>query len=228
MNHHSLQPVPRKAAFTLLELLVVIAIIAILAGIGLAVSSSVRQSADRTKCLSNLRNVGAAIGTYVGEHEGVLPGPLWTLQSCWYKVTDPATLATQLAPYMGLTLDYQKRRMDVFVCPAWQRGGPYADDESFLLNTQVVVNGTMINPWGDANLADDGANSDPTSSSAPKVLARLSDASLSLIWAMQDLDAQSVADNKPPGIAPKPVHGDKRNALFFDFHVEAIPLNYHP
>jgi len=227
MNHHFRQPVSVRAAFTLIELLVVIAIIAILAGLALAVSGLVQKSLDRTKCLSNLRNIGSAIGTYVSEHDGVLPGPLWTMQSCWYKVTDPATLGNELAPYMGLPLDYEKRRMDVLVCPAWQRGAPYRSDESFLMNTQVVVNGATINPWGDATLADD-TNSDPTFPGAPKVLSGLSEAPLSRIWAMQDLDAQSVANNIPPGIAAKPVHGDKRNALFLDFHVESIPLNYQP
>jgi prepilin-type processing-associated H-X9-DG protein len=192
------------------------------------VTSSVMKSANRTKCLSNLRSVGRAIGTFLGEHEGVLPGPLWTAQSCWYNERDPGTLGNQLAGYMGMPLDYEKRKMDAFVCPAWQKGAPYRDDESFLLNTEVVVNGDTINPWGDADLAEEDAGTDPSSPAAPKVLARLSDAPLSRIWAMQDLDAQSVTKKKPQGIAPKPVHGDKRNALFFDFHVESIPLNYQP
>jgi prepilin-type N-terminal cleavage/methylation domain-containing protein/prepilin-type processing-associated H-X9-DG protein len=222
------QPSARTKAFTLIELLVVITIIAILAGISLAVNSSVRKSADRTKCLSNLRNIGRAISTFLGDHEGHLPGPLWESQSCWYNERDIGTLGNQLAGYMGLPLDYEKRRMDAFVCPAWQKGAPYQDDESFLLNTAVVVNGDTIHPWGDADLPEEEAGSDPNSPAVPKLLASLSDASLSRTWAVQDLDKQSVVKKKIPGIAPKPVHGDKRNALFFDFHVESIPLNYKP
>jgi prepilin-type N-terminal cleavage/methylation domain-containing protein/prepilin-type processing-associated H-X9-DG protein len=228
MSHQRRQPVPGRAAFTLIELLVVIAIIGILAGIVLAVSGTVRKSADRTKCLSNLREIGRAIGTYVGENEGLLPGPLWESQSCWYNQKDTGTLGYYVAGYMGLPLDYEKRRMDVFVCPAWQRGAPYSDDESFLLNMSVVLNGDTINPWGDADLSEEDASTDPMSPAVPKVLARLSDAPLSRIWAMQDLDKQSVVKKKLPGIAPKPVHGDQRNALFFDFHAESVPLNYVP
>ena len=228
MNQQDRQPLPGRAGFTLIELLVVITIIAILAGLALAVSGSVRKSADRTKCLANLRNIGHAIGTYAGENEGYLPGPLWESQSCWYNERDTGTLGYYLAGYMGLPIDYEKRRMDVFVCPSWQRGAPYRNDESFLLNMAVVVNGDTVNPWGDADLSENDASTDPGSPAVPKVLARLSDAPLPRIWAMQDLDAQSVVKKKLPGIAPKPVHGDKRNALFFDFHVESIPLNYQP
>jgi prepilin-type N-terminal cleavage/methylation domain-containing protein/prepilin-type processing-associated H-X9-DG protein len=226
MTQHARQPVPRKAAFTLIELLAVISIIAILAALLFAATGPARKAGDRTKCLANLRQIGAAISTFIADHEGQLPGPLRANQSCWCNKADPATLGHQLASYLGVTLDYEKRRMDVMVCPAWQRGA-YKDDESFLpflLNTEVMVNGSVINPWGDADLSET-----PSSPAAvPKVLVSLSDVPLSRIWAIQDFDMQSIAIKKPPGIAAKPVHGDKRNALFFDFHVESVALDYRP
>jgi len=225
MNHTMSQRISR-AAFTLIELLVVIAIIVVLAALTFAVSGTVRKTTDRTKCLANLRSVGRAISGYTGDKEGVLPGPLWTTQSCWYKGSDLATLGAILAPYLGAPLDWEKRRMEVLVCPAWQRGAPYQEDFSFVMNTEVVVDGTTINPWGDADIDADETASDPTAPGVPKLLARLSDLRLSRVWAIQDLDAQSPVRKVPRGIAPKPVHGDKRNALFFDFHVESIPLDY--
>ena len=228
MNFHGRQKIPRRAAFTLIELLTVISIIAILAGLLYAAVAPARKSGDRTKCLANLRQVGAAIGTFIADHEGQLPGPLWANQSCWYSEKDTATLGNQLAAYMGLTLDFEKRKMDVMVCPSWQRGAPYRDDESFLLNMEVTVNGAVVNPWGDADLGETDPGTDPSSPAVPKVLARLSDAPLSRVWAMQDFDLQSIAKKKPPGIAAMPVHGDKRNALFFDFHVESVALDYKP
>jgi prepilin-type processing-associated H-X9-DG protein len=91
-----------------------------------------------------------------------------------------------------------------------------------------VVNGTTLNPWGDADIDADETSSDPTAPGEPKLLARLSDLPLSRIWAIQDLDLKSPTPRVPRGIAPKPVHGDKRNALFFDFHVESVPLDYKP
>lgn len=60
-------------AFTLIELLVVIAIIAVLSGIALPVFSRVRESANRTACSSNLRQLHAFIAAYAGDHEGEIP-----------------------------------------------------------------------------------------------------------------------------------------------------------
>jgi prepilin-type processing-associated H-X9-DG protein len=88
------------------------------------------------------------------------------------------------------------------------------------------VDGDTLNPWGDADLSEEEAGTDPASPGVPKVLARMSGAPLSRVWAVQDLDKQCVVKKKLPGIPAKPVHGDKRNALFFDFHVESIPLDY--
>jgi len=55
----SLPSVSRKG-FTLIELLVVIAIIAILAAILFPVFAQARESARKTSCLSNVRQLGTA------------------------------------------------------------------------------------------------------------------------------------------------------------------------
>src|SRR5690242_6184217 len=51
--------------FTLVELLVVIGIIALLIGILLPVLSKARQASQRTACLANIKQVGAAMVMYV-------------------------------------------------------------------------------------------------------------------------------------------------------------------
>jgi prepilin-type processing-associated H-X9-DG protein/prepilin-type N-terminal cleavage/methylation domain-containing protein len=62
------------SAFTLIELLVVIAIIAVLATLGYAAADSVIGKGQATKCLSNMRQIGAAMQMFVGDNDGRLPG----------------------------------------------------------------------------------------------------------------------------------------------------------
>jgi prepilin-type N-terminal cleavage/methylation domain-containing protein/prepilin-type processing-associated H-X9-DG protein len=215
--------------FTLIELLVVVAIIAVLAALLIPVVGMVRRRADGTACLSNLRQVGAGISSYIGEHDGELPGPLWRWQSCWYNDGDSGALGSVLAPYLGLDKDGETRRAEMLVCPAWQKGAPYLQDELWIMNMEVRTTGDeIINPWGDADLASDDAP-DPEGHDQPMRLSAMSDVNLARTWAMQDMDLQSPVPVVPHDIAPKPVHGEVRNALFFDFHAEPVPAEIgHP
>jgi len=71
----------RTAAFTLIELLTVIAVIAVLAAILIPAVGKVRERANGTKCVSNLRQIGLAMKMYAAENNDTLlmpysqPGP---------------------------------------------------------------------------------------------------------------------------------------------------------
>lgn len=62
-----------KRAFTLIELLVVIAIIAILAAILFPVFAQARESAKRSVCLSNGRQIGMATMMYTSDNDDGMP-----------------------------------------------------------------------------------------------------------------------------------------------------------
>ncbi len=63
----------RNTAFTLIELLVVIAIIAILAALLLPALSRAKAKAQGIKCVSNMKNWGAALVMYQQDTQDVLP-----------------------------------------------------------------------------------------------------------------------------------------------------------
>ena len=79
LHHPELQPKRLRAsarwltAFTLIELLVVIAIIAVLAALLLPVLGRSKETAQRTQCLSQLRQLSLATRMYVDDNHGLFP-----------------------------------------------------------------------------------------------------------------------------------------------------------
>src|SRR5262245_45927904 len=97
----------RRRAFTLIELLVVIAIIAVLIGLLLPAVQKVREAANRTRCLNNLKQLALAAHSYHTD-QGKFPPGRWQ-NNIWSKPKYRGySLFVALLPYIEQQALYQK------------------------------------------------------------------------------------------------------------------------
>jgi prepilin-type N-terminal cleavage/methylation domain-containing protein/prepilin-type processing-associated H-X9-DG protein len=116
-------------AFTLIELLVVIAIIAILAAILFPVFAQARGKARQTVCLSNMKQLGLALGMYI-QHYDEQVTPVFTIMPkaslCPLGASGTgATVSVGDVSYFHCLLQSYVRDKNVFwVCP--EQSGSYS------------------------------------------------------------------------------------------------------
>ena len=212
-----------RRGFTLIELLVVIAVIAILAGILLPVLSQAKRKAYRTTCLSNLKQVGVAMHTYADDHDDYLPGPLVAGARASYDQTSSQELIFHLAPYLGLPEPGPKTVVArVFVCPGYEKNAP---ELTSLIGRKVYLLNDDVDPDPAVRTPPFGYPLAPTAD--PQRLTGLeSRVGMPDLFAITDVD--QALPNLNPGVGwwddlpNAPVHGQVRNKLFFDSHVEAV------
>jgi len=113
--------------------LVVLAIVAVLMTFILPLLGSAKVAANRTKCLSNQRQIGLALTSYANEHDGILPPSMHSTRS-WRK---EESWVFQIAPYLD-NVD------EVRVCPSdppdRQKIILERNATSYVLNDLVVDN----------------------------------------------------------------------------------------
>jgi prepilin-type N-terminal cleavage/methylation domain-containing protein/prepilin-type processing-associated H-X9-DG protein len=131
----------RRQGFTLVELLVVIGIIALLISILLPSLNRARETANRVKCASNLRQIGQAILLYSNENRGSYPKTFGQIAAAVTPTWGTGNVA-QSDPFLNgsgvanndvtaalyLLLRTQDITAEVFTCPSsngekWDFGG---------------------------------------------------------------------------------------------------------
>lgn len=141
---------PSRRGFTLIELLVVIAIIAILAALLFPVFAQAKRAAKKTVCLSNLKQIGTSIITYMGDYDDVFPSALdasdkyastiWDQFPEWKDRIDHMPMLHEvLQPYI--------KSKEIFHCPT-DSGAIYLDNHyPEKINAASSMYGTFGNSY---------------------------------------------------------------------------------
>ena len=219
-----------RRGFTLLELLVVIAIILTCAGLVFPVISKIRGRADGIKCANNLKQIGAATMLYAGDNNGALPGPIWSAQmaTCPNYATANYELMYFLAPYLGpygppvppYLPASSAWYSAIFECPSARKvilaqHRSLTDGLHFFAPSYPSPSGSALNPFGYPPVP-------PAGLIQPMRLVTL--VGVQNIVALEDLDQKTPYGVGSQTVAAAPVHGSYRNKLYFDGHVQPIPI----
>lgn len=138
-----------RRALTLVELLVVVAVIALLAAVLMPVLSKARESARKSVCQTNLRQIGVAFNLYTSDHDGFYPcngdPNLWMGRN-WRVVIQPYLPGS---PMQSLPPGYSQpltvQHSDVLLCPSDERAVQVWERTSYAYSAAFFHSPSQIN-----------------------------------------------------------------------------------
>ncbi len=158
----------KYTGFTLIELLVVVAIIGILVGILLPVLVKARESARKTQCASNLKQIGLALRMYANDNDGQFPG--YGVSQTTPKIEDLNSLGLLYNQYItdkkffkcpsdaGVTDLANLAMSGSSTCTAYTCSYGYDDNHSLSDDPAVVIASDALGTVTSGNLYSDNHN----------------------------------------------------------------------
>src|SRR5439155_792429 len=132
----------RPSAFTLVELLVVIGIIAVLIAILLPTLARAREAANRTACLSNMRQLSTLLRMYASSYNDVLPIGFMDQKAFSYIMHWNNGNGLPKPSQMGLLVESNiVKNPKTFYCPS------ETVDQQFTYQPNIDPNTPSLNPW---------------------------------------------------------------------------------
>ncbi len=187
-----------RGKFTLIELLVVIAIIAILAAMLLPALNTARESAKKTSCMNQLRQLALIIDSYESDHNEVQLPYLWSTKTWGWSLWNANSFKD--IP----SFDSLKYRPKILRCPS---------------ETRQRINSGTTYPCPDIQYADTfdyacnaySSNRKRTGYRMPSATGRIADGKSYIME----------FNNVPPKFQKRHAQKTITNVLFMDGHVES-------
>ena len=226
-----------SAGFTLIELLVVIAIIAILAALLLPVLAAAKKEAQKTACLSNVKQIGSAFTMLLSDNSDRFPdrrdlkGSLLGGYHPWtsWPPSDPR------GGWAAVVLKSEGADYRIWSCPA-AVNSPVGNVVQSMQSVSSVTNTPVTRYWlwrfdrtndlSDPTMREDFWNK--TASRAVSELAAANDPAVGPVAGPSEVEmaVDSYFPKTIPTVAPmllgRTIHAGGRNRAFLDGHVQFI------
>jgi prepilin-type N-terminal cleavage/methylation domain-containing protein/prepilin-type processing-associated H-X9-DG protein len=232
-----------QLGFTLVEMLVVIAIIGVLVALLLPAVQAVRESARRTECTNNLRQVGLALHSYCNVSEYFPVGCLDNTKHGLFTWILPHV--EQNAMYNQLNLSGSGQgdpnrytRVKTYICPSYPYDGVVRGSAQSYMNgamTTYLGTGGILPPPNASGIVGSSFGDMPMDGNYAGIFGwkfyrdpvRVTDG-LSNTFAMGEFvhrDFQGGTYSQPPGNVRGWIMGDNGSLATYTFRVLEIPLN---